>query len=863
MCLRLGFVIVFMAVMLPRLTVAQFTAEHAAISNLKKGKWEKAKGQLDKAIRKDSLNPSARYTLSVYFFTPANPDFQIDSAYRYAMESLSDFQHTTLKQRDRLRKIPLDSMVLIHHRERIDSAAFARAKAKNSESGYIEFLTRFTFASQRIQAIELRDEVSYLDALRENTYGAFLNYLNKYPESARASEARLRYEKLLFEAKTKDKKLVSYESFLLDYPATPYRKEVERQIFEISASSGEAQSFEKFLKKYPQSSKSKQARNILYYILKEDNAPFPSFVLNDSIRQVQQLEKQYLVPFLKNESFGFMNERGEELIKPSANQINVDYLCGNITDELILLDNKIVARNGKLIYEKEVIETESLGYGFMKVNTVACTQVVHYSGFVVVEECLQDAKLLKKNLLALKKNNQWSVWTLTGRKLMDFEWDEVQAVDDVLIFRKSGKYKLTRISDVVKVADQTPVIFTREFDEVKSILPGMIWVKVGAQQGVLNQNLTEWIKLDAQEITPSFFGAVSKTSVGVKLHSLNSGVSQNFFKALTNAPWVAVQEAGAWRLFDPNTKQFMSPAFDSIRFVGPLSIGSKNDTLRIYLTKENFIESLEKTHIKFLPGKDSLFFLMLELGEKKVVYNSNGKELFSGAFDKIEYNNDGFFTIFKKDKQGLVSSDGKLVIQPELSALGSIHQSVVQTLRDKKFGLIDVVRRKEIKAEYEKNVVLYNARVLTVFKNGFYGLIGWDNKVIMPFEYEEIRYWSDSVAIVKKNFNWVFYNFVEKRVMMDKIKTFKWVQNTDQEKVLIIQQENAYGVISNRRGTILPATYTDIINLGSETTPLYFTEKHVEEASIFVVIYYDKNGIQLRKQVYETDDYDKIYCSDN
>jgi hypothetical protein len=45
--------------------------------------------------------------------------------------------------------------------------------------------------------------------------------------------------------------------------------------------------------------------------------------------------------------------------------------------------------------------------------------------------------------------------------------------------------------------------------------------------------------------------------------------------------------------------------------------------------------------------------------------------------------------------------------------------------------------------------------------------------------------------------------------------------------------------------------------------PLYFTEKQVEEAGIYVVIYYDKDGRQLRKQVFETDEYEKIYCTRN
>ena len=863
MWLKGRFVIVFLGVMLPGMVIGQFTVEHAAMNNLRKGKWEKARGQLTKAIRKDSLNPGSRYVLSVYFFTPANPAFQIDSAYRCVMQASSDYQFTTTKQRERLKRVPLDSIVLVTHRERIDSAAFERAKSKNTESGYINFLNLFPLASQRMRAIELRDEVAYLDALKENTYTAFLTYLKKYPESIRGPEARSRYEKLLFESKTKDKKLTSYESFLHEYPKTPYRTDVEKQIFEITTASGETLEFEKFLKKYPQSSQASIGRNVLYHLLKGDERYPSGTLLNDSIQKLQVLEKDYLVPFFKNDSFGFMNQHGEEIIQPVAKEIPDDYRCGNITDEILVLENKIIARNGAVIYKGEFKEVVQLGYGFLRVQTATCVRVVHFSGYQIGKACFQEASMLGRNYLMLKKDNRWSVWSLTGRMLVDFNWDDIQLVGEVVVFKKSGKYRLARSSDLAKTANQLPIDFTREFEEVKTWPNQMLWVRAGKEQGVLNQNLEEWIKWGVQEIEQAFFGAVSRTIAGYKLHDKSSAASQNFIHVKINQPWVAVQQKGSWQLIDPITKQFESPAFDSIMFKGPFSIGTRNDSLRIYLTKSEFIELSQNSKFQFLPGRDSLFFLLVSEADKKLVYDAKGLQLFSTTFDRVDYNNEGFFTVLKKDKRGLISRGGKLVIQPEYDALGTVSKGLVQTLKDKKFGMIDLVQRKEIKAEYDKNLVPYNSSKLSATKNGLYGLIGWDNKPIIPFEYEEIRYWSDSSALVKKNFNWVVFNFIEKRIVMDKIKTFKWVLNAEQEKILIVQQENNYGVISSRRGMIIPTTFTDIINLGSATVPLYFTEKHVEEASIYVAIYYDKEGKQLRRQVCETDDYERIYCSGN
>jgi hypothetical protein len=81
--------------------------------------------------------------------------------------------------------------------------------------------------------------------------------------------------------------------------------------------------------------------------------------------------------------------------------------------------------------------------------------------------------------------------------------------------------------------------------------------------------------------------------------------------------------------------------------------------------------------------------------------------------------------------------------------------------------------------------------------------------------------------------------------------------------VVRVQQDGHFGVVSNVHGVIIPATFSDVINLGSPEKPFYFTDKRVSEAEIDVVIYYDHRGKLVRKQVYESDEYDKIYCDDN
>jgi len=62
---------------------------------------------------------------------------------------------------------------------------------------------------------------------------------------------------------------------------------------------------------------------------------------------------------------------------------------------------------------------------------------------------------------------------------------------------------------------------------------------------------------------------------------------------------------------------------------------------------------------------------------------------------------------------------------------------------------------------------------------------------------------------------------------------------------------------------IIPTSFSSITNVGSDDDPLYFTAKEVEEAGIVVVIYYNKDGKLLRKQVYEDEEYAHIICPED
>ena len=816
-------------------------------------------------MSKDSSNCSAAYVLAEYFFAPANPDFQLDSAYQYTLKALNNFQRSTLKERERLERFPLDSLTLVYLRQQIDSAAFIRATQINTEKTYVDFLATFSLAAQREQAEALRDEAAYLDAEKENSYQAFHDFIIKYPQAVRVEDAKNKYEALLFQAKTKDKRISSYELYLKENPNTPYLLEAEQHIFEISTASGTVESYKAFLDLYGESHFSRRAQNILFHLIPEDQLEdqFPRYLHNDSLRSLIELERGYIVPFFHSGEFGFINQHGSEVIKAEPDEIKREYRCGNITEDVIILGQQVVAPNGAVIWRGAVESIEDIGSGFVIIEEGGCRSVLHKTGFKVGDACIEDAKVLNRKFLALQKNQLWSIWTFSGRLLLPYGWDDINAINDVIALKAKNKFTLATVHTIAQLADQQDLGLEEFVDEVKAWRNDFVWIRTGDRQGVLDQSLDTLIKIEKQVLSLAYFGSVAAAAQGIRTFN-DAGEESNYFQQVAiQEPWTAVKINLAWHLFDPKTKKYQSPGYDSITFAGPFALGLRKDSIRIYFSEYYFLDIEQPVHTEFVPGQDSSSFMLLEQGEKKSIYSLTGKKLFTSNHDRIQYAGEGFFMVHKKEKKGLITAAGRPLLPLEFDAISSVNKGVASLLKASKFGLFDCARRKLIKPQYSKNLTCYNNNIIIAYKDGFYGFIGWDNKPISKIEFQEVRFWNDSAAFVRKNSQWMIYEIKTQKILLDKIKDYKLIRDSSNEKLAIVKQEHNYGVIHNRKGTIIPLSFSDIINVGSRDEPLYFTEKHVEEASIFVVIYYDSSGNMLRKEVYEQDEYEKIYCSNN
>jgi hypothetical protein len=838
--------------------------ERTAANSLNKKKWAKAEAHLRKALRKDSLNVVARYLLSVYFFKHDNAAYNLDSSYRYVMQSLSQYPYLTLKKRDKMKRFELDSARMINLRERIDSTVFLGVKAAHTEQAYIRFLEKHPFAPQKYEALQLRDEVAYLYALNLNTHEAFLDYLNKYPLASNAPDAQKKYERLLYESRTSDRRLNSYEEFLREYPETAFRKEIERHIFELFTRSGEIERYLSFLQVYPASHLVKKAQDILFHVLQDqEDQHVANLFLTDSLRQMLHLQESYLVPVLKNGKFGFMDKNGKEVIRPQLEHLSEEYQCGNITEDIIALPDRILARNGATIFSGEPEEIDDLGAGFLLVKSGDCSLILHKSGFVA-DSCVSRAKVLNSRFLTVLKDQQWHLVSLNGKRLLPETWDEVNLHNTVIALKKKDQVYLVTLQQVAHAAEEYTLPLPNPYEETKFLKHGMIWVKVQGKQGILNQSLEEVIPLGDHVLTSSSFGFIGQSSEGYSIYDPEGKQSSSFERIALHEPWIAVRKNGSWYLFNRENQVYESSGYDSIRFEGPFVLGISSDTLSVRFQEGVSLSFLQPVSTSFIPGKDSTSFLNIETEKQKTIYNAKGRKLFTVPYDQVQFAGEDLFIVHKKEKKGLINAEGKIILPLEYDAIGGATNQVISLLRNMKFGAYHIGHRKLIKPQYDKNLIPYTHQLMAAFRDGSYRFTNWDNKPEGNIEFDEIQYWNDTTALIRKSEHWAFYTFETKEIRYSGLKALTMIRDTPDEKLAIVRQENTFGVLSSKRGWVIPLTFSDLVNVGSKEEPLYFTEKHVEEASVFVVIYYDRNGKFLRREVYqETEDYEKIYCQDN
>lgn len=849
-----------------------------AIRNLEKKDYDKTERVILKALEKDSLDPGAYYVNARLYAEPDFINFNLDTAHAMAIKALKNYKSLDEKEKDKLARVPITDSLITLLKEGIELEAFEVAARLHSEKSYNTFLMQFPEAVQVPEARIRRNKLAFEAAEKANNHEAYRVFFERYPEADQSEEAMKRYHHLLFEEKTKADDLGSYRLFLTEHPNSTFRREAEEKIFKLMSQVHKIEGYRDFIEAYPNSHYAKQAINFLYHLYK-DKRSIESFVhqhqrwINDSLLQVINAEKGFLLPFTEKGDFGFINQRGQVVIHPKLNSLTGDQLCKPVTTDYVktVKDGKdiLINRTGNVIYEGRIDSLKDLGSGFLRISARGLKGVVHKSGKIIFPSKHSAIELLDSALFEIKTLRTWGIFSWWGKELVPQEYDDIRMLGNFILLERENRIGITIMQDVIK---GKPLKKDFAFDDVEVLGEEYLLVFKDDKEGLLNEQLEFLIPPDDHRIYDLRDKWAIRENQGYRLFNRNmTPITTNglFEKIDFNHQWLSVKQNGNWALLNQDSLFIPFFKYDSVRllsndvaiiwegenFFANFSSGVKlplNEVKRYQIIKPLSVAADHPDYVEH--------FLTVNNKDIKRLYNAEGKKILAGRFDEVSVINDNLFIIDNKNKKGLSDSSGQNVLPIENDAIGDYFQEHVSFLRGQKFGLFIYPTRDIIPPEYDKPLKIYAPGVYLAVKKQQHGLVDRKNDPILDFEYDEIKYWTDSTAFVHSNNHWNLLNIYDNTSVIDSIEYVQWLHHEGKATTAVYSKKNKQGVINNKNGEILSNTFDHITALGTAENPVYQSEKYIHEADFHVVVYYNPEGEVIHKQALSDEEYELISC---
>ncbi|MDN4166734.1 WG repeat-containing protein [Cytophagales bacterium LB-30] len=849
---------------------------------IEKQKYEKAEKTVLRKLSKDSLNSGMRYAYARLWVTPDYPEYHIDSAHRYIIQAQSDWAISSEKMKKKMKKDGLDSLGLQAFKQQVDSLAFARAQAADTLAAYQYFLDEFSDALEYRTARALRDERAYQIAKRENTYESYLYFLRTYPDAQQAKDAREFYDILLFEEKIRDKKLASFRQFLQEYPNTPYRKEAEWQILQISTASNTPESFQAFMKSYPNSEWRSKVLNRLYWAYKAEGksadfvAAFPSEAFTDSLVAYQSQVPAYSLPIREKGKYAYMKENGELLTDFRYTQIPEEDLCGALVRDFSVVQSEedvvVLNRAGKEVItgDWENITVLNEAAGIFALSSDQGDQVYRVGEGLLELPMAHQVRSLGNHYLALQTEAQgkWAVYSLGGHPLLSAEWDSLHLVQEQVWLRKQEHWTWLSRKELEKVADGNLSPWGRAIDRFSVFEEEYVVIEQEGKKGLLNAEGELVFSAKWESLARVDDRWMARDSLGFQFFSTDGKTPylKNLSQWAVNSLFMIAQSQQKWTVLTRSRYDFPSFSYDSAQLLGEhfVWLATQDSTWLLFEGGRKLpLSAQDKIRVRrpnqAFDGEVEWIEVQNSKGYIRV-FDQKGQEILNNITETPLYLAEQAIVADKKGKKGLIDGQGQSLVPMKYEAIGNYREGMVSLLLNKQFGAYLLTEKKLIPTQYERLLKAYTATVLLAAKGGKWGFITSDNQPLSEFSFDEVHYWTDSVALVRNDEAWSVYDFYEDDYLYEDIENFHFIRQSAEENVLQILTPSGYGIYSSLHGEVVPPTYNDLLNLGTAEQPLYFAEKHVAEADFYVVLYLNAKGETLHKQVFTPEEYDFIYC---
>jgi hypothetical protein len=259
-------------------------------------------------------------------------------------------------------------------------------------------------------------------------------------------------------------------------------------------------------------------------------------------------------------------------------------------------------------------------------------------------------------------------------------------------------------------------------------------------------------------------------------------------------------------------------------------------------------------------SKDSIVFILISSKSKTtVLLASNFKKLFITPFHDIEPLLKNIFLIREMDKQGLLNEKGKIILKPEYHAI-LFSDGIFSLLKDKKFGSYNPSSKKILKPTYDSNLKRYGKWIIAR-KGTKLGFLTFEGKGQTGFDFDEINFWSDTVALILKGGKNSLYSISTGKNIVENITAFQAFELDSGEQLALFRQNSLYGLLGKKSGVIIEPEFEELTYQTINNVLILIGVKQNQEGMLEVV-YFQSSGKVIRKQILSKEIGYSLLCDD-
>ncbi len=672
-----------------------------AFESLNTYNYFEARNLFQKSIRK---YPSlAGFGLSLIYFRTDNPFHQVDSAYSRINSAISDYDNAGDAELKKFEEFNLDRDSLIKTRIAIIQLAYHRSIATNDTTAMNNFIKRYQLHFDVSSAARIRDSIAFELSRKANTSVSFHQYMELYPGSHLASEARARYEKSMYDESVFDGKISSYAKFIEQHPASPFGNAAMKKVYELfTANSLDPDVYHQFILKYPHYPQIEDAWQRIYdlhltsydekSILQFKNK-YPDYPNQEQLNEDLRLSSITLVAVKEKDKYGLWATDGKMVMEPSYDFIgkfhdgiavvSQDGKMGYIDksgeeiippfyddaedfhDNLAIVGEKekygVINRTGKMVVPLSYLEIADFSEGLAAATESDLYGYINRTGTVVIPFKYESASGFNNEMAICQKDELFGVIDKNDLTLIPFEYESLQWLwKDI--------FKYTRGESAGLIRSDGTLLLPGEFDGIGTFEEGKIVIVKDGKMGYADTSGAIIIQL--------LFDAGKETLVQSQFHNGMAVVRKN----------------NRYGLIDSTGKIVIQPTFEDLKFLSDSIIAfRKNSKWGAGMRTPN--------NVLFLPKYDQIFSCeddncVVALKGKQGLIDTTGKNILPFQYELLQRIGNGFFMARKLGKYGVLNSDNHEVIPFRYDKYLERDKGVIEFANSSDVIWLDIVNKK-------------------------------------------------------------------------------------------------------------------------------------------------------------------------